>query len=222
MRGKRHISTSSDITYLERQIIRRFGGWLGEVAVPPEGRLVLLGPMSDSGDEHLGAAGAEHRLIMSWPSTLPRPWPFVDFQKLTSQKLNMSLPKLDVEASNIRLEFLEGYKDFSEFIGSDSQFFIYRQFSSLGARNLLYLEAEIQLLEFQIKALDDADIQVLKQTENNDEKKHVDDAARAWELFQKQAKEGDERSTAKLALVYKLRELRKIMVRITQYNLYGN
>jgi hypothetical protein len=94
----------------------------------------------------------------------------------------MSLPKLDVEASNIRPEFLEGYKDFSEFIGSDSQFFIYRQFSSLGARNLLYLEAEIQLLEFQIKALDDADIQVLKQTENNAEKKHVDDATRVWEL----------------------------------------
>jgi hypothetical protein len=65
------------------------------------------------------------------------------------------------------------------------------------------------LWELAIKALDDADIQVLKQAENNDEKKHVDDAARAWELFEKQAKEGDERSTAKLALVYKLRELMK-------------
>jgi hypothetical protein len=55
MRGKRRISTSSDITYLVRQIIRRFGGWLGGGGGAAGGRLVLLGPMSDSGDEHPGA-----------------------------------------------------------------------------------------------------------------------------------------------------------------------
>jgi hypothetical protein len=51
----------------------------------------------------------------------------------------------DVEAALDDIEYLDGYVDFSQFIASDQTLSIYRKFSILGARNSLYLGAELQL-----------------------------------------------------------------------------
>jgi hypothetical protein len=62
----------------------------------------------------------------------------------------MNLQHVDQEASRAPKEFLDGYVDFAEFVASDGQLSIFTQFGSLAARNLLYLEAELQLLPFEI------------------------------------------------------------------------
>lgn len=48
---------------------------------------------------------------------------------------------IDQEALRVPKEFLDEYVDFAEFIASNDQLSIFRQFRSLAARNLLYLEA---------------------------------------------------------------------------------
>jgi hypothetical protein len=114
----------------------------------------------------------------------------------------------DIEARGGN-EYLDGYVDFSEFIASDYSLSIYRKFGSLGARNLLYLQAELQLLQFQLGALDDADKDILRQTENNLEKARTENANRSWDDLKQQAAEGDVRQAEKLSMIYKLRRLMK-------------
>jgi len=46
---------------------------------------------------------------------------------------------------------MEGYDKFAAFISSDDGMSIYRRFSSLNTKNLLYLQAEISNLEAQLK-----------------------------------------------------------------------
>lgn len=50
-----------------------------------------------------------------------------------------------------------GYPALANFIGSDKDFFIFRRFASLSARNLLYLQDELSELEGKLLALDRSD-----------------------------------------------------------------
>jgi hypothetical protein len=115
----------------------------------------------------------------------------------------------DVEAARDRHEYLGGFVDFSEFIASDFSLSIYRKFRVLGARNLLYLQAELQLLECQLKAVDEEDKRTIAWS--NDEKEALDTekAARSWDFMKEQANGGDEKQAGKLRMIYKLRKLMK-------------
>src|SRR5450432_1649473 len=105
---------------------------------------------------------------------------------------------------------LEGFAEFSEFIATDGELSIYRRFGSLGARNILYLQAELQVLESQLKALDDDDHSVVLLSSGKDcEKKAVDDAARAWESFESQVRARDQRQCRKMEIIIKIRILMK-------------
>ncbi|MCJ1388660.1 hypothetical protein MMC18_001509 [Xylographa bjoerkii] len=101
----------------------------------------------------------------------------------------MSIANTDVEAKKSPTEFLEGYTDFAQYIASDEELSIYRRFGSLGARNILYLQAELQVLEAELQRLDDED-KTLGQSNSGGTKKQTDFAARAWESFQQQSPYG--------------------------------
>jgi hypothetical protein len=115
----------------------------------------------------------------------------------------------DIEAVRRGKEYLDGYVDFSEFVASDYSLSIYRKFGSPAARNLLYLEAELQLLQFQLRALDDADEAIIRRSGNNIEKARTENANRSWDDLKQQAMEGDTRQAEKLRMIYELRRLMK-------------
>jgi hypothetical protein len=100
-------------------------------------------------------------------------------QDVTFQR-SMSTTSADIEIAKRPKEYLEGFADFSHYIASDDSLSVYRRFGSLGSRNILYMQAELQFLEQQLEELDDADRELV-QGNAGDEKKSVDDAARAWE-----------------------------------------
>jgi hypothetical protein len=97
----------------------------------------------------------------------------------------------DVEAARDENEYLRGYPDFAHFIASDYSLSIYRKFAVLGARNLLYLQAELQLLELQLGELDDEDKKTIGWSRNSDEALETEKAARSWEDLNRLATEGN-------------------------------
>jgi hypothetical protein len=115
----------------------------------------------------------------------------------------------DVEAARDENEYLRGYPDFANFIASDYSLSIYRKFAVLGARNLLYLQAELQLLELQLGELDDEDKKTIGWSRNSDEALETEKAARSWEDLNRLATEGNEEKTQKLEMIYKIRNLMK-------------
>jgi len=112
----------------------------------------------------------------------------------------------DLEAARTLNEFAEGFVEFAEFVASDKELSIYRRFCTLGARNLLYLQGELQLLHFQLKELDQADQEILTRPGDNEEKTRTEQAVHAWECFQRQAVD-DPRQSQKMALILKLRRV---------------
>lgn len=52
---------------------------------------------------------------------------------------------------------LAGYPSFAQFIATDSDAAIHREYAHLSARNLLYLQSELNELEAQIRQLDRED-----------------------------------------------------------------
>jgi hypothetical protein len=121
--------------------------------------------------------------------------------------------EVDIEAaqgnSTYIEEYLPGYVDFSHFIASDNSLSIYRKFAVLGARNLLYLEAEIQLMEFQLKARDGEDKKIMEESADEAEKVRTENSMRSWEDLKLQAMDGDSKQAGKLRMIYKLRRLMK-------------
>ena len=71
---------------------------------------------------------------------------------------------------------LEGYPSFAEFIAKDIDAAIYRKFTRLSARNLLYLQSELHDLELQLQQLDREDAVDL---DNDGAQK----AARHWQHY---------------------------------------
>jgi hypothetical protein len=118
----------------------------------------------------------------------------------------MSTTSADIEIAKRPKEYLEGFADFSHYIASDDSLSVYRRFGSLGSRNILYMQAELQFLEQQLEELDDADRELV-QGNAGDEKKSVDDAARAWESFTYQDENGNERQRKKMKLILRIREV---------------
>lgn len=119
----------------------------------------------------------------------------------------------DLESGHINSTYLEeylpGYVDFSHFIASDYSLSIYRKFAVLGARNLLYLEAELQLMEFQLHARDEEDKRILEESADEAEKLRTENSIRSWEDLKDQALHGDAKQAGRLRMIYKLRRLMK-------------
>ena len=126
----------------------------------------------------------------------------------TISRTIMDSDNIDIEASAGADEFLDGYVDFAEFIASDAELSIFRQFRSLSARNLLYLEAELQLLQFEFQEIDKTDQELLSAATESERKNKVEEAVRAWECSKQQAK-SDDRQRDKLAMIMNLRTLMK-------------
>jgi hypothetical protein len=63
----------------------------------------------------------------------------------------------DIESQSTTHEYLNGFPDVSEYIGSDRELALFRRFDVLGARNLLYLQARLLALEEALKQYDDED-----------------------------------------------------------------
>jgi len=75
------------------------------------------------------------------------------------------------------------------------------------ARNILYLQAELQLLEIQLKELDDTDKRIIGWSNNTTEKLKAEAAARSWEDLKQQANGGDKKQAGKLRMIYRIRKL---------------
>jgi hypothetical protein len=127
----------------------------------------------------------------------------------------MSAIQVDVEAALDESEYLPGFADFGQFIGSDDSLSIYRKFAVLGARNLLYLQAELQLLEINLQELDAEDKRTIATSSENSEKVMVEAGARSWEDLKEQASAGIGRQAEKLRIILKIRTLMK------EYGTYG-
>jgi hypothetical protein len=121
-----------------------------------------------------------------------------------------SSTKTDVEKGMRPKMQLEGFAEFSQFIASDDALSLYRRFDGVGSRNILYYQAELQYLEQQLEDLDSADLEVLQRESGEAEEKDlIDSAARAWESFQYQNEEGEERQRSRMTLVLRIREVMK-------------
>ena len=68
--------------------------------------------------------------------------------------------------------------------------------------------SELQLLQFETQAIDDADQALLINADNKERKTRADEAVRPWECF-KQQTETDPRQSRKLEIITKLRRLMK-------------
>lgn len=93
----------------------------------------------------------------------------------------------------------EGFADVARWISldSDSETSIYRKFDELGAQNLLYLQAELLVLEKQLNELDKEDVK----TDELDPK----DAARTWEILTQRHTAGLEDAKVRIELIGKIR-----------------
>ncbi|PVH70378.1 hypothetical protein DL98DRAFT_540902 [Cadophora sp. DSE1049] len=115
----------------------------------------------------------------------------------------------DVEAARDETEYLQGFADFSQYVASDLSLSIYRKFSTLGARNLLYLQTELQLLELELNELDREEKTTIAESNDDDEKIDTEIAARSWELMLAHAEDGDEKQMRKLQKIHKIRKVMK-------------
>jgi hypothetical protein len=122
----------------------------------------------------------------------------------------MSTTKADPEADIHPVEHLEGFAEFSQFVGSDEKLSIYRRFAVLGARNLIYLQAELHHLEQQLWDLDEEDRKLIRQDGAFDEMHMVKAAARSWKSFSGLVEQGDERQKKKMDVILRIREVMKL------------
>lgn len=114
--------------------------------------------------------------------------------------------EIDIEAAQDDTEYPPGYRDFAEFIASDYSLSLYRKFDVLSARNLLYLQAELQLLELQLHELDHTDQETIaSSTAQGPTETEI--AARSWDDLKRQANEGNEKQIGRLRIIYKIRKL---------------
>jgi hypothetical protein len=115
--------------------------------------------------------------------------------------LDVSLDMVnDVEEDAFEVVYVKGYPSLAAFIASDrdKSTAIYRRFDRLSARNLLYLQSELQELEERQDAFDAEDLHGGLQ-----EKK----STRNWQVLKKRAKEqNNEREKKRLDLVFEIRD----------------
>ena len=101
-------------------------------------------------------------------------------------------------------EYLPGYAELSEYIATDSELSVYHRFGSVTARNILYLQAEVQVLRKRLEKLDELDLMDTK-SDNFDDRISAAQAARDWETLVRRAKAGDARQKEKMDIIKDLR-----------------
>ena len=121
----------------------------------------------------------------------------------------MSTSTVDFEKNEGAKEYQVGFADFAEYVASDSDLSLYKGFHSIAARNLLYLQAELQVLSNQLTQMDEEDKQHMARTRDEEKKAAIDKAARAWEGIQEQCEEMNERERQRMGLILKIRKLVK-------------
>lgn len=97
----------------------------------------------------------------------------------------------------------EGFATVAEWIAldADNETFIFRKFDRLAARNLLYLQARIMMLEKRLEGLDTEIAQTNDMT--------MKDAATTWEQLVKQDSEGQEHARRHMKLVVEIKQALK-------------
>lgn len=95
--------------------------------------------------------------------------------------------------------FRNGYPSLCSWISQDkdSESFIFRKFDYLGARNLLYMQAELGCLEPQLR---DLDAEVWKQDD-----KELQQSTRVWEISVENAAPEREEESKRMRLVLEIR-----------------
>lgn len=94
----------------------------------------------------------------------------------------------------------EGFADVARWIAldPDNETFIYRKFDELAAQNLLYLQAEILVLEKELNKLDVNDA--------NSDDMDLRDAIRTWETLTQRYDANDEEARSRMDLIVRIRE----------------
>lgn len=94
----------------------------------------------------------------------------------------------------------EGFADVARWIAldPDNETFIYRKFDELAARNLLYLQAELLVLEKELNKLDKNDA--------NSDDMDLKDAIRTWETLTQWYDTNDEEARVRMDLIVRIRE----------------
>ena len=108
----------------------------------------------------------------------------------------------DVEARAHALRPLHGFPSLAEFIASDRDHtsLVFRRFDKLAARNLLYLQSELAVLETEQEAFDAQDSDILNDLETKE-------CAMNWEKFKAEAEnQGNERQRKRMELTLKIRK----------------
>ncbi|KAH7342604.1 hypothetical protein BKA65DRAFT_478476 [Rhexocercosporidium sp. MPI-PUGE-AT-0058] len=80
-------------------------------------------------------------------------------------------------------EKLEGFADFAAYIGSDRDLALFRRFDTLGARNLLYLQAELLALEEQLQEYDEEDRIFVEKNSTREAEGQLMPNGPAWEVL---------------------------------------
>ncbi|RYP14827.1 hypothetical protein DL765_006128 [Monosporascus sp. GIB2] len=93
----------------------------------------------------------------------------------------------------------EGFANVARWIAldNDNETFVYGKFDELAARNLLYLQSELLVLEKQLNELDKNDA--------NSEDLDLKDAARTWETLTQQSDTGNEEMRVRMDLIVRIR-----------------
>lgn len=97
----------------------------------------------------------------------------------------------------------DGFAAVAEWIAldPDNEPFIFRKFDRLAARNLLYMQAQIMMLEQELEKLDQ------HVSQSND--MSLKDAARRWEQLVKQNAEGQKHAQRQMKLVVEIKQTLK-------------
>jgi len=90
----------------------------------------------------------------------------------------------DIESQPTAQEYLDGFPDVSEYIGSDRELALFRRFDVLGARNLLYLQARLLVLEEVLKRYDDEDKDFIRKNCKINAEKEIIPSEAALEALQ--------------------------------------
>ncbi|KAF2145776.1 uncharacterized protein K452DRAFT_315943 [Aplosporella prunicola CBS 121167] len=121
----------------------------------------------------------------------------------------MSVYSADIETSTQRPEYLEGFTDFAEFLGSSRDLALYRRFDVLAARNLLYVQGELLAIEASLREYDERDKKIVfKGNGISPEAMNVLEAAKDWQSFSRHS-QTDPAQEQKMKKVLELRQVLK-------------
>lgn len=107
------------------------------------------------------------------------------------------------------LENLVGFADFAKFIATSRGLARYKSFAELSARNLLYMQAQLQFLGEELEKYDQDDRQTLLTGKDEALRNDVESCARTWGGIVNQSATDGPRARRRLELIKEMRELIK-------------